>query len=86
MPNLSLTFANLKPADFVLRIDLDVTMMKGALPQEYAAQQASFCMEGLKRWGALLIVLLMTQDYPLTTPRDNRTHKHYIRVSGISQR
>ncbi|MCK5914590.1 MAG: ATP-binding protein, partial [Deltaproteobacteria bacterium] len=51
LTNLSLTFPELKPADFRPWINEQDALTKGLTPDEYAAQQAQDWQKGLADWG-----------------------------------
>jgi hypothetical protein len=51
LPNLLLTFPDLRPEDFAPWINEDDARRKGMTPEAYAAQQAELWRTGLARWG-----------------------------------
>jgi hypothetical protein len=51
LPDLLLTFPELRPEDFAPWIDEDDARRRGVPPDEYAAQQATRWREGLAAWG-----------------------------------
>ena len=51
LPNLLLTFPELKPQDFEPWINPDDAQKKNLTPADYAAQQAEFWKKGLADWG-----------------------------------
>src|SRR5215204_2894078 len=51
LPNLLLTFPELKPQDFEPWINSDDAQKKNLSPADYAAQQSEFWKKGLADWG-----------------------------------
>src|SRR5687768_4004038 len=51
LPNLLLTFPDLRPSDFEQWINEDDARRKGLSPSDYAAQQAETWKKGLATWG-----------------------------------
>src|SRR6187431_2529162 len=51
LPNLLLTFPELKPQDFQPWINEDDAQKKNLSPADYAAQQADLWKKGLAEWG-----------------------------------
>lgn len=51
LPNMLLTFPQLRPEDFAPWINEDDARTKGLSPQDFAAKQADFWKSGLASWG-----------------------------------
>ena len=51
LPNLCLTFPDLRPEDFAPWINADDARRKGVTPEAYAEQQAELWRKGLAAWG-----------------------------------
>jgi len=51
LPNLLLTFPQLRGEDFGPWVNEDDARIKGVSPDEYARQQADLCKKGLAEWG-----------------------------------
>jgi hypothetical protein len=74
LPNLMLTFPELRPEDFAPWINEDDARKKGVSPEEYARQQAELWRKGLAAWGqdgARIRRLRDAVDIAIYTPGSN---------------
>src|SRR6187402_745825 len=74
LPNLLLTFPELKPQDFQPWINEDDAQKKNLSPADYAAQQAELWKKGLAEWGQdgnRIKKLRDAADFVIYTPGSN---------------
>ncbi len=74
LPNLLLTFPELRPEDFAPWINEDDARRKGLSPKEYAAKQAELWKNGLASWGQSgerIQRLRQSADFVVYTPGSN---------------
>jgi len=74
LPNLLLTFPQLRPEDFAPWINEDDARRKGLSPQDYAAKQAETWKNGLASWGESgerISRLKQAADFVIYTPGSN---------------
>lgn len=74
LPNLLLTFPELRASDFLLWINADDAAKKGLSPEAFAAQQAESWKKGLAEWGqdgARIQRLRDAADFTIYTPGSN---------------
>lgn len=74
LPNLLLTFPELRPEDFAPWINEDDARKKGLSPEEYAAKQAELWRNGLASWGQSgerIKRLRQSADFVVYTPGSN---------------
>jgi len=71
MPNMLLTFPQLRPEDFLPWINEDDARRKGLSPQDFAAKQAETWKKGLESWGESgdrIARLRQAADFVIYTP------------------
>ncbi|MGH7214142.1 MAG: ATP-binding protein, partial [Tepidisphaeraceae bacterium] len=71
LPNLLLTFPELRPQDFSPWINEDDARRKGVSPRDYAAQQSEMWRKGLASWGQdgqRIAKLRASADFAIYTP------------------
>ncbi len=71
LPNLLLTFPELRPADFAAWVNEDDARKKSISPDQYAAQQAELWRKGLAEWkqdGSRIQRLRDAADFTIYTP------------------
>jgi DNA helicase HerA-like ATPase len=74
LPNLLLTFPDLKPEDFLPWINDEDALKKGLSPQDFAKQQADLWKNGLMSWrqdGERIRRLRQAVDFVVYTPGSN---------------
>ncbi|MCX6004996.1 MAG: ATP-binding protein [Chloroflexi bacterium] len=74
LPNMLLTFPQLRPEDFAPWINEDDARRKGLSPQDFAAKQADLWKNGLASWGQSgdrIAKLKQAADFVIYTPGSN---------------